>query len=97
LKLEACTKHESSQAYGIPLLGTANRIAKKMIILIRETKLQSSKEAGKTHMGRIKRTIMEFLCVCTKHQSDQTHMSRIKRAFILRINISENSKRHHLA
>jgi hypothetical protein len=59
LKLEACTKHQSSQAYGIPLLGTANRIAKKMTILIRETKLQSSKEAAKTQMSRIKRTIME--------------------------------------
>lgn len=35
----------------IPLLGTANRIAKKMIILIRESKLQSSKEAAKTQMS----------------------------------------------
>lgn len=31
----------------IPLLGEINRIAKKMIILTREIKLQSSKEAAK--------------------------------------------------
>jgi hypothetical protein len=63
LKLEACTK-KVLVITGIPLLGTANRIAKKMIILIRETKLQSSKEAAKTQMSQIKRNHYGQACNC---------------------------------